>query len=135
MAILAFSLFLFHVPFQGSFLLFVGETLLFIATALSLGIFISTVTSSQQAALLISLAGLLLPTILLSGFIFKIESMPMALQIFTNIIPAKWYLIIIRDIMLKGAPFEAFMKETLILLGMLIILIFLSVKKFKTKLE
>ena len=67
-----------------------------------LGIFISVKTSSQQVAMLISLMGMLLPTILFSGFMFPIENMPKALQIFSNVVPAKWFYIIVKSIMIKG---------------------------------
>ena len=111
------------------------ESLLFIVTALSLGIFISTITDSQQVAMMISLAGLLLPTILLSGFIFPVASMPLPLRLISNLIPAKWYLIIVRGIMLKGTSFGYIWKETLILAVMATVLLAASVKKFKTRLQ
>jgi len=103
--VVALASFVFGVPCRGSVMLLMFESLLFIVTALSLGIFISTITSSQQVAMMISLAGLLLPTILLSGFIFPVASMPLPLRMISNLIPAKWYLIIVRGIMLKGTSF------------------------------
>lgn len=125
----------FGVPCRGSIVLLLIESLLFILTALSLGIFISSITDSQQVAMMISLAGLLLPTVLLSGFIFPVASMPVPLQVISNIIPAKWYLIIVRSIMLKGVGIEYFWKETLVLVGMTTALILVSVKKFKVRLQ
>ncbi len=133
--ILVLAKFVFHVPFQGSHAQFFFESILFILTALSLGLLISSATNSQQTAMMISLAGLLLPTVLLSGFIFPIDSMPFPLQIISNIIPAKWYLIIVRGIMLKGAGIFILWKETAILLGTTLILIALSLKKFKVRLQ
>ena len=85
--------------------------------------------------MMISLMGLMLPTILLSGFIFPISSMPLPLQIISNIIPAKWFIIIIKGIMLKGVGVQYIWKETLILLGMTVFFIALSVKKYKIRLE
>jgi len=85
--------------------------------------------------MMLSLMGLMLPTILLSGFIFPITSMPLPLQVLSNIIPAKWFLIILKEIMLKGVGFSIIWKETLILLGMTLFFILLSVKKFKIRLE
>jgi ABC-2 type transport system permease protein len=79
--------------------------------------------------------GLMLPTILLSGFIFPISSMPVILQVISNIIPAKWFIIILKGILLKGVEFTFIWKETLILLGMTLIFIGLSVKKYKIRLE
>jgi ABC-2 type transport system permease protein len=81
----------FGMPVQGSYFLLALETILFILCALSLGILISTISKTQQTAMMISLMGLMLPIILLSDFIFPISSMPWALQVFSNIIPAKWF--------------------------------------------
>ncbi|TCD47414.1 ABC transporter permease [Chlorobium sp. N1] len=125
----------FGVPCRGSHLLLLMESLLFIMTALSLGIFISTMTGSQQVAMMISLGGLLLPTVLLSGFIFPVESMPLPLQLISNIIPARWYLVIVRAIMLKGAGFEYLWKETLVLVVMTAVLLGASVRKFRERLD
>jgi len=110
------------------------ETILFILMALSMGILISTISKNQQVALLISLAGLMLPTILLSGFIFPVENMPKALQILSNIMPSKWFIIIIKSIMLKGTELVYIWKETLILIMMTVFFIGLSVRNFKIRL-
>ena len=133
--ILTLGFFVFGTPIKGSLLLLMLEIMLFILMALSLGILISTIAKTQQVALLVSLAGLMLPTILLSGFIFPIENMPMALQIFSNIIPTRWFLIIIKTIMLKGVGLQFIWKETVIIIGMTLIFIALSVKNFKIRLE
>ena len=90
---------------------------------------------TQQVALMISLAGLLMPAVLLSGFIFPIENMPVILQAISCIIPARWFLVILKSIMLKGNGLEYFWKETLILIGMALFFILVSVKKFKVRLE
>ncbi|MEN7549528.1 ABC transporter permease [Rapidithrix thailandica] len=132
--ILFLGKFVFGVPIKGSLVLLLGESLLFILTALSLGIFISTKTQSQQVALMVSLMGLMLPVIILSGFIFPIENMPFFLQLLSNIIPAKWFIIIVKGIMLKGAGMELLWKESLILLGFTAFFILLSIKNFKTRL-
>jgi ABC-2 type transport system permease protein len=131
--VLAFTVF--GVPCRGSVVLLVLESLLFIMTALSLGMFISTITASQQAAMMISLGGLLLPTILLSGFIFPVASMPLPLQLISNIIPARWYLVIVRAIMLKGADFSYLWRETMILAFMTAVLVTASVRKFSERLQ
>ena len=133
--IVLLSIFIFKMPVQGSFLLLGLESVLFIISALALGILISTISATQQTAMMISLMGLMLPVILLSGFIFPITSMPLPLQIISNIIPAKWFIIIIKGIMLKGVGIEYVWKETLILLGMTVFFIALSVKKYKIRLE
>jgi ABC-2 type transport system permease protein len=132
--ILILSVYLLDMPIAGSILLIFAESSLFIITALCLGLLISTLTASQQAAMLISLVGTLLPTIILSGFIFPVENMPKALQVISNIVPSKWYYIIAKSIMVKGLGFTSIWKETMILLGMTLSLLTVSIKKFKTRL-
>lgn len=133
--ILSLGYFVFNMPIQGSLILLAFESVLFIITALSLGILISTISNSQQTAMMISLMGLMLPVIILSGFIFPISSMPLPMQVISNIIPAKWFIIIVKSIMLKGVGLSYILKETLILIGMTTLFILLSVKKYKTRLE
>ncbi|PWA08726.1 ABC transporter permease [Flavobacterium laiguense] len=133
--ILLLGIFVFKMPIEGSLFLLALESILFIITALSLGILISTIAQSQQTAMMFSLAGLMLPVIILSGFIFPISSMPVPLQIISNIIPAKWFIIIIKAIMLKGATIHTIWKETLILIGMTLFFIAVSIKKYKIRLE
>ncbi|NVO01457.1 MAG: ABC transporter permease [Bacteroidetes bacterium] len=133
--ILILGKFVFGVPINGSILLLLGESVLYILTALSLGIMISTLTKTQQTAMLISMLVLMLPSILLSGFIFPIENMPTPLQFICQIMPPKWFIIIIKNIMLKGVGFAYVWKETLILFGMMVFFILVSVKKFKIRLE
>ena len=133
--ILLLSYFVLGMPVKGSLLLLLAESLLFIIMALSLGIFISTVSNSQQMAMMLSMFALMLPTILLSGFIFPIENMPVALQVLSNIMPPRWFIIIVKSIMIKGLGFQYIWKETLIIAGMAVFFIALSIKKFKIRLE
>ncbi len=133
--IVLLSIFIFKMPVEGSLILLGAESVLFIITSLALGILISTIAETQQSAMMISLMGLMLPVILLSGFIFPITSMPAPLQIISHIIPAKWFIIIIKGIMLKGVGLAYIWKETLILVGMTLFFIVLSVKKYKIRLE
>ncbi len=133
--ILVLAHYIFGVPFQGSYGLFFAESILFILTALALGVFISSVANNQQTAMMISLAGLLLPTVLLSGFIFPVESMPVPLQMVSHAIPAKWFLIVVRSIMLKGSGIEFLWMETLILVGIAMFFMILSMKKFNVRLQ
>jgi len=132
--ILILSVYLLDMSIQGSVFLIFAESSLFIITALSLGLLISNSTSSQMAAMLISLVGMLLPTVILTGFMFPLENMPKALQIISNVVPAKWYYIIAKSIMIKGLGISAIWKETLILLGMTLFFLFVSIKKFKIRL-
>ena len=125
----------FGLPVQGSIILLMAECMLFILMALSLGILISTSTNSQQTAMFISMIVLMLPTILLSGFIYPVENMPMVLQWIAAIVPPRYFIIIIKNIMLKGTGFAYIWKETLILTGMTIFFILMSARRFKTRLE
>lgn len=125
----------FEVPILGSFILLIAETILFILMALSLGILISTVAKNQMVAMFISMIALMLPTILLSGFIFPIKNMPLPLQIFSNAMPAKYFIIIIRNIMLKGVGLLYIWKETLAIIAMTLFFIVLSIKKFKIRMQ
>jgi ABC-2 type transport system permease protein len=133
--IILLGIFVFELPVVGQYILLMLEIILFIITSLALGILISTRVKTQQNALLISMLGLLLPIIILSGFIYPTESLPQILQYISHIIPAKWFLIIIRSVMIKGADFGNVINETLILVGMMIFFIALSVKNYKTRLE
>jgi ABC-2 type transport system permease protein len=133
-SILLLSVFALDLPINGSVFLLFAESTLFIITCLTLGIFISIKTSSQQVAMLISLMGMLLPTMLFSGFMFPIENMPVPLQIISNAVPAKWFYIIVKSIMIKGLGFAAIWKETLILLGITLLLFAVSLKNFKIRL-
>lgn len=134
-SILLLSVYVLDVPIRGSLFLLVLESILFIITCLSLGLMISSITDSQQTAMFISLTGMFLPTVMLSGFMFPIENMPLPLRLFSNIVPAKWYYIIIKSVMIKGVGLHAIWKETLILAGMTIFLLILSMKKFKVRLS
>jgi len=133
--ILLMSYFIFGMPVKGSLLLLLGESILFVFMALSLGIFISIVSNSQQMAMMLSMFALMLPSILLSGFIFPIENMPIALQVLSNLMPPRWFIIIIKAIMLKGLGIAYIWKETLIVAGMALLFILLSIRKFKIRLE
>ena len=132
--ILSLSIGVLEMPVRGSIGLLLLECLLFILTSLSLGLFISSITNSQQVAMFISLVGLLLPTVMFSGFMFPIENMPLPLQDMTRIIPARWFYEIVSAIMVKGLGMTHIWKQTLILLSMAAGLILFSIRKFKTRL-
>jgi ABC-2 type transport system permease protein len=125
----------FQVPVRGSVLLLLAEALLFILVSLSLGMLISSRTSSQRVAMMAALVGTMLPTMLLSGFIFPVESMPVVLQWVSNIVPAKWFVLIARSIMLKGVGIAYLWQETLILLAMAVLLLRVSTRSFHVRLE
>ena len=132
--ILILSVQLLGMQINGSIALLVGVSILLILTALSLGIMISSTTSSQQEAMLFSLLGMMLPTMMFTGFLFPIENMPLPLQVISNIVPSKWYYIIVKDVMVKGLGVSAIWKESLILIVMTSILMAISLKKFKIRL-
>ncbi|MBK8724003.1 MAG: ABC transporter permease [Saprospiraceae bacterium] len=133
--IVILSVWLMEVPINGSFLLLFLVSLVFIVASLALGLFISSITDSQQVAMMISLMGMLLPTLILSGFMFPIENMPLPLQVVSNIVPSKWYYSIVKDIMIKGLGINAIWKETLVLVGMTLFFIAVSLKKFKIRIS
>ncbi|NPA35885.1 MAG: ABC transporter permease [Chlorobi bacterium] len=133
--ILLLGLFVFQIPMHGDYLLLLSEVFLFIVSSLILGLLISAISDTQQAAMLISMLGLMLPTILLSGFIFPISSMPEILQYLSDTLPAKWFIIIIKSIMLKGAGIKVIAFETAFIAIITLILGILTVKKFKIRLE
>ncbi len=132
--ILLLSVFLLHVPIVGSIILLYGVSLIFIIASLALGLLISSFTDSQQVAMMISLMGLMLPTMMFSGFMFPIESMPFPLRMISNIIPAKWYFFSIQAIMIKGLGAGAILKEILILMGFAVFFMGLTLKKFQIRL-
>jgi len=125
----------FSVPMRGSLTLLLAEGTLFILVALSLGILVSARTSSQRVAMLGALMGTMLPTQMLSGFVFPIESMPTVLQWVTLIVPARWFVTIARGIMLKGVGITYLWRETLVLVAMTLILLAASARSFKVRLQ
>ncbi|MDQ6530218.1 ABC transporter permease [Flavobacterium sp. LHD-85] len=133
--IIFLSVYLLDVEIKGSFLLLFAESILFIITCLSLGLLISNVTDSQQTAMLISMMGMMLPTLLLTGFMFPLENMPWIFQAISHLIPSRYYYIIVKAVMLKGLGFSYIWKETLILAGMTVLLLTVSLRKFKIRLS
>jgi ABC-2 type transport system permease protein len=133
--ILALSWLVFGLPVKGSLILLLAECMLYILMSLTLGILISTVSANMQQAIFISLIGLMLPTILLSGFIFPIENMPRIYDYVSMILPPRYFIIIIKNIMIKGTGLSYIWKETVILVVMTLVFVGLSVKKFKIRLE
>ena len=127
---------LFGIVIKGNIFLLLLGTFAFLFAALSLGVFISTISDSQQVAFQAANVTSLLPSLILSGFIFPIESMPVAVQILTNITPAKFYIVILRSILLRGAGISAFWDQLIYLAifgSVFIILATLADKKSKNK--
>ena len=133
--ILLLSVFVLDVPVVGSLFWLVMVSLLFIFVSLALGLLISSVTSTQVAAMLASGMILMMPTMVLSGMIFPVESMPVILRAISDIIPARWYIQAVRKLMIEGVPVVLVLKEIGILLLMAVVLITISIRKFKYRLE
>lgn len=133
--ILLLSVFVLDVPVVGSLFWLITVSLLFIFVSLALGLLISSVTHTQVAAMLASGLMLMMPTMLLSGMIFPIESMPLILQWISDVLPARWYIQAVRKLMIEGVPVVLVYKEIGILLLMAAALITVSIKKFKYRLE
>ncbi|MFZ4621219.1 MAG: ABC transporter permease [Bacteroidota bacterium] len=123
--------FMFDVVVKGSLILLFLATLLFVCAALGQGLLISTISDSQQVAFQIATVVSMLPTMILSGFMFPIRSMPLFLQILSNVTPAKFYLVIMRGIVLKGVGVEAFWDQIIYLMIFITIVVTISIKRFK----
>jgi ABC-2 type transport system permease protein len=134
-SILLLSVYLLGVPVAGNLIWLVLLSFVYIFVNLSLGLVISSVVNSQLMALLISGMVLMLPVIMLSGMMFPIENMPVVFQWISQIIPAKWFIIGVKKIMSKGVGLSAIIPELIVLSGMAALLISVSLKKFKYRLE
>ncbi len=133
--IILLAVFVLDVEIKGSVPLLFLESTLYIITCLSLGLLISNVTDSQQTALLLSMMGMMIPTLIFTGFMFPLENMPLVFRIISHAVPSRWYFIIIKAVMLKGLGFQYVWKETLILAGMTTVLLGIALKNFKIRLQ
>lgn len=133
-SILLLSHYLLGVPFVGSLTAFVMVTLLYIIVSLALGLLISTAVRTQMAALLLSLL-LIVPTMYLSNFVFPLDSLPLPMQVASNIVPAKWYMDAARRILIQGVEVQYVVKDFVILAFMAVVLMGISVKLFKKRLS
>ncbi|MBN2028862.1 ABC transporter permease [bacterium] len=133
--ILLLGMIIFDVPFRGNVILLMMLTTLYIITALCLGLLISTQAKTQQIAMMMAITLTLLPTLMLSGLIFPIASMPRILQWITYLVPARYYLLIIRGIMLKGSGGGQLL-EPILLLGWFTLFFFIAaIRRMNTTLE
>ncbi|MGL5319161.1 MAG: ABC transporter permease [Bacteroidales bacterium] len=130
--IIGLSVLIFHIPITGSILLLTLLCFLFICTALSFGILIGLNVPNQQVAVMVSILSLYMPTLMLSGFVFPIENMPVFLQYLSNILPAKWFIIALRSILIRGTDFLSVWHEFTILFAMMMVFIGISVKRLKS---
>ena len=133
--VIAVGHYLFSVPIRGTLFDLGITSLIYLLTALSLGLLISAVVKTQRVAMMLSLFATVLPTVMLSGFIFPIESMPLPLRLLARVLPATHYLVIIRGIMLKGNNIAQLTHECLALAIIAAVLLLFAMKKFSLKLE
>lgn len=133
-SVLLLAHYVMEVPVRGSLTLLSFSALIFVGSSLGLGLLVSVISKTQQTAMLLCGMGLTMPTMLLSGIIFPCESMPVALQALSDVIPAKWFIIIVKKIMIQGVGLQEIAKELTILSGMAVFLLWVSVKNFKTRL-
>jgi len=133
--VLLLSVFVLGVPVAGSLFWLILVSMLFIFVSLALGLLVSTLTESQMAAMLISGMAFMMPVMLLSGMMFPIENMPLPLQWLSNIIPAKWFIIAVKNLMIKGTGISAVIKEIIILSIMACVILIISLSNFKKRLE
>jgi ABC-2 type transport system permease protein len=132
--ILLLSVFLLHLEIKGSLVLLFAESILFIISSLALGLLISVRAESQMSAMMTSQMSLMLPTMLLTGFMFPIENMPVFMQAISYVIPSHYYYVIVKAVMLEGLGFAYVWKETLILAAITLVLIVINLRSFKIRL-
>lgn len=123
----------FSVPFRGSVTLLLIESIIYSMVSLAIGVLVAATTPTQRVAMLVALLATMLPSTLLSGMVFPLASMPRILQVISNVVPAHWFIVIARGIMLKGVGLEHLWKETLVLVGMTVAFMFIAVKSFKAR--
>ena len=133
--IILLSIFMLGVPMAGSYLTFSLISLVFVIAMLAMGLLISSLVENQVIALLISGMGLMMPTALLSGMIFPVDNMPWLLKSIATILPARWFIAAIRKVMIEGLEFVYIFKDFIILCFMTFVLLVISLKKFKIRLE
>ena len=126
---------IFEIPVKGSGIFLLASAFLYILSTLGLGLFISTISKTQQQAMMIAIFAVMMPMIFLSGFAFPIENMPEIIQVISNIIPLKYFNIIIRGVILKGLGFPDLWFEAMILLIMGLVILVLSSLRFRKRLE
>ncbi|MEI6807174.1 MAG: ABC transporter permease [bacterium] len=128
-------LYIFEVPFRGSFLLIYALSGLFLLTTTGLGLLVSTLARTQQQAMLVSAFFIMMPFVLLSGFIFPVENMPYAIRCAAQVLPLKYYLTIVRGIFLKGAGMAELWPDALVLLVIGVGIFSVAAMRFRRRLE
>jgi ABC-2 type transport system permease protein len=131
--VIGVMIFWFGITIEGSFWLLVFDSFLFVLSTLGIGLFISTISKTQQQAMMVAQFGIMMPMIYLSGFAFPIENMPKIIQYITYLIPLRYYITILRAIILKGASFTELIPETVMLLLMGLLILIASAMRFKKR--
>ncbi|MEI7906499.1 MAG: ABC transporter permease [Bacteroidota bacterium] len=126
-------IFVFSIPVRGSIVLLYVLTGFFLMTSLGLGLFVSTISKTQQQAMMVGMFFVLMPMMYISGFVFPVENMPKTLQVIANLIPMKYYLVVIRSIILKGVGISHLWFEAIMLFVMGVVVLTASVMRFKEK--
>jgi ABC-2 type transport system permease protein len=129
------SYLMFGIHIKGSIALLLVTAFFYLIGVLGIGILVSTVTRTQISAMFAAIMASMLPSILLSGFIFPIRQMPAALQALTIVVPARYFIEILRDIYLKGLGLESFWRETLYIMVFGVVMIALAAHRFRKKLD
>jgi ABC-2 type transport system permease protein len=127
--VLSVAVFWFEVPLRGSVVLLFGMTLVYLLSTLGLGLFVSTISSTQQQAMMTSVFFFLMPMVLLSGFVFPIENMPAVIQPFTYLLPLRYFLVILRAIFMKGVGLETWWPQAAALLGWGVTILLLAIMR------
>lgn len=127
--ILVLSVLVFKMPIKGNLLILLLLCVIFMLTSASFGLMISALVKTQLDAMMVTMMGLFLPTVLLSGFLFPLDNMPYFFQILANVFPAKWFIIAIKDVMIKGSGIQEIWLYLLILFGMAVFLITISLSR------
>lgn len=133
MLVLLFAKLTFGVPFTGSALTLALFTIVYVSAALAIGILISSIVATQQVAMMLALVTTMLPSVMLSGFIFAIKNMPVPLQVISHVIPARYFIYATRAVLLKGADLTVLVPQLGGIVVIMLVLMAVAVKKFKTR--
>jgi ABC-2 type transport system permease protein len=135
LVVTAIGVFWFHVPFKGSLLLLAVNSLVFLIGAMGIGVFVSTIAGSSVEAMQVAILATMLPGLILSGFVFPLESMPWVLQGLSFFIPARYFLTILRGIFLKGVGINYLWGEMLLMTVLSFAIMAVTVLRFKKRIE
>jgi ABC-2 type transport system permease protein len=127
--------FIFNIPVKGSIIFLFATSFLYILSTLGLGLFVSTISKTQQQAMMIAMFAVMLPMVFLSGFAFPIENMPQTIQLISYAVPLRYFNTIIRGVILKGLGFSDLWLEATVLLGIGVLILLLSSLRFRKRLE